>query len=77
MTLEAKSAAPLMYGAVYSDAPAMSWAGSYFYVRFQHHAPFYTRPAPPTPITWADIAAIYAELPPVRSQPVSSHEDHI
>lgn len=51
MTLEAKSAAPLMYGAVYSDAPAMSWACVYFYARLQHHAPFYTRQAPPSPIT--------------------------
>lgn len=51
----------MMYGALYSDAPAMSRACTYLYARFQHHAPFRTLPAPARPIDRADVAHIYAD----------------
>lgn len=63
--------------AIYGDAPAMSWACTFFYARFQHHAPFCTRPAPPSPITWADVSAIYPEQQPARPQPASTCEDYL
>jgi hypothetical protein len=50
-----------IYGALYSDAPAMGWACTYLYARFQHFAPFRTLPAPARPISWADVANIYAK----------------
>jgi hypothetical protein len=71
MTLEAKSAAPLMYGAVYSDAPAMSWACVYFYARLQHHAPF-TRQAPQAPSPRRTLRRSTPRICPMQSQPVSS-----
>lgn len=65
-----------IYKALYSDAPTMSWACTCLYARFQHHAPFYARSAPPSPITWADVAAIYPEQQPATPQPACTREDH-
>lgn len=65
-----------MYGALYMDEPAMSSGCTYLYARFQHRGPFYSRPAPPSPINWADVAAIYTKHLPMQSQPFSSHQDH-
>ena len=50
-----------IYGALYSDAPAMGWACTYLYAGFQHFAQFRTLPAPARPISWAEVANIYAE----------------
>jgi hypothetical protein len=50
-----------MYRALYMDAPAMSWACTYLYARFQHHAPFRTLPGPARPLVWADVDNIYAD----------------
>jgi hypothetical protein len=66
LLIEGKIAPPrrlpnMMYRALYSDTPALSWACTYLYARFQHHAPFRTLPAPARPISWADVANIYAD----------------
>jgi hypothetical protein len=50
-----------IYGVLYSDAPAMGSACTYLYARFQYYAAFRTLPAPARPISWADVANIYAE----------------
>lgn len=58
----------MMYGALYMDAPAMSWACTFFYARFQHNAPFRTMPAPARPIDWADLANIYTDTGSLNRQ---------
>jgi hypothetical protein len=64
----------MIHGAHYSDVPAMSWACTYLYARFQHNAPFCTMPAPARPITWADVANIYPDLNTTDRQSPNSLE---